>query len=644
MELFYGYGLTLLEAVFILTGLLILHSLRKVIGYTPFYCVIGILLAFTQFVGASDLFLNAGLPGLDFQVSSSVLSIPFLAILIVVYATDGTLAAQRLIIGMLVGLGFFMYLSSVTRIQCVWPGYVISQGPSADALSFLLQKSLYYFGAAFLAAGLDLFLLPIIYQRFNNLRVPLFLAVTGSLLLITALDHVVFITISYWGTRQWWEFITNSYLTRFFFVLALSIPTTIYLKRLPLESPGQSRRTLDIIVAFFGAYGQSLRLEQSLRASEERYRLLVQNASDMIIVMDEDWRILDANSAGVEMMGKLHRDLINTSFAEAAGLTGEEARIFSGKLIPGISPPLSRSIIIGSTGRELDLSITSIAYDNAPLLILFGRDITARRKLEKEKEEWNLQTAHFQRLEAIGRLAGGIAHDFNNYLHAIQGHIDIIRYMHNVEDEKVLRSLDKIDNISMLAGKLTSQMLSYARKANYQLAEVNLEELVDSCAELFLPGSAAVTFRKSKDDLPCKVMGDPIQLKQTLMNLMINANDAMRSNPEEKKILEIFIGHVPAPGIELTPPPGVKIDPEKKYVTVRVTDHGPGLEPSVRERIFEPFFTTKPAGEGTGMGLAMAYGTILSHNGWLQCSNVPGKGAAFDVILPLLPSEDEKKG
>ena len=121
-----------------------------------------------------------------------------------------------------------------------------------------------------------------------------------------------------------------------------------------------------------------------------------------------------------------------------------------------------------------------IPFENAPLLITFGRDVTERRKLEREREEWHSQLSHRQRLEAIGRLAGGIAHDFNNYIHAIQGHLDIIKYMHEVQDEDIRRNLDKIDHITELAGTLTSQMLSFARKGNYQNVDVDIRMLVDN--------------------------------------------------------------------------------------------------------------------------------------------------------------------
>ena len=653
MEIFYGCCLTILEMTFILVGLLILHGLRKVLGATPFYIAAGVLLIFTQFAGATGLRMLIGYQSLDFPLSSSVLSLPFLAILVVVYVTDGTLSAQRLIIGVMAALGFYVYLASITQVQTTWPGYTIGQGVAAESLGFLLSASLRLMAATVISLTFDLFLLPIFFQRLTNLRCRLYVTVTGSLLLIQLIDHIVFVTIAYWGTPEWWSHITASYFARAIFVVILSIPTTIYLSRISHENPGESRRTLDIILAFFGGYGRALKLEQNLRESQERYRMLVQNASDMIIVMNETGWVLDANRAALKMLGAdTFSEVINHSFEEVAGLNPEvwlhllEHRTDSGYPKASESSSVSCSIIVPEKGTEIDLSITMIPFENAPLLITFGRDVTERRKLEREREEWHSQLSHRQRLEAIGRLAGGIAHDFNNYIHAIQGHLDIIKYMHEVQDEDIRRNLDKIHHITELAGTLTSQMLSFARKGNYQNVDVDIRMLVDKCAELFLPGTqSGITFRIIDDGRKYIVRGDAIQLQQTLLNLMINAKDAMQSNPDsEEQILTIRIGEPHAMGIELDPPPEVKLDSRRKLCAIRVEDTGTGIDPAVKARVFEPFFTTKPVGKGTGMGLAMAYGTILAHNGWLQCCNLPGRGAAFDIILPIEQQISENNG
>jgi len=640
VEIFFGYCLTILEMTFLLSGLLILHGLRRILGTAPFYVALGMLLIFSQIAGAAGLNLTLGYPGLDYPLSSSVLTLPFLAILIVVYVADGTLMAQRIVIGMMAALGIYVYLTSMTLMQCSWPGYTISRGPGSEALKFLLGSSIRLMAATVVSLSMDLFLVPIIFQRLTNLKCRLFLTVLGSLMLVQLVDHLVFVSIAYWGSVQWWSSLTSSYLTRALFVSIISILTTLYLSRIDYEKPGESRRTLDIILAFFGAYGKSLKLEQNLRESQERYRLLVQNASDMIVIMNRDGVIIDANNAALRMFHlKTLSDLIDRNFTLLSGIKSsvwqplieDPARVHT-----GISVPMT----IPKAGTEVDMSIISVTFDNEPLLIIFGRDVTEQRKLDREREEWNIQASHRQRLEAIGRLAGGIAHDFNNYIHAIQGHLDIILLMHDVKDEAVLRNLKKIDHITELAGTLTSQMLSFARKGSYQQEKIYLNALVSKCAELFLPSTqSGISFKIESDPENPAIIGDPIQLQQTLMNLMINAQDAMKKQPESEKALTIRIGKPERWGIRLDPPRDAgPPEPFSKhdYRVIRVEDTGPGIDPEIKSRLFEPFFTTKPVGEGTGMGLAMAYGTVVAHNGWIQVQNLPGKGAAFDVILPIV--------
>ena len=629
---------------FLLSGLLILHGLRRILGTAPFYTALGMLLVFSQIAGAAGLNLSLGYPGLDYPLSSSVLTLPFLAILVVVYMTDGTLMAQQIIIGMMASLGIYVYLMSMTLMQCSWPGYTISQGPGSEALGFLLGSSTRLMAATVVSLSMDLFLVPIIFQRLINLKCRLFLTVLGSLMLVQLVDHLIFVTIAFWGTPQWWNSLTSSYLTRALFVFIISILTTIYLSRIKYETPGESRRTLDIILAFFGAYGKSLQLEQNLRETQERYRLLVQNASDMILIMNKDGIIIDANNAALRMFKlKTLADLINRKFSELSGL---QPSVWSSLITtdppqtvnPGISVPMT-----SSAGVEVDLSIVSVPFEDEPLLIIFGRDVTERKRLEREREEWNIQASHRQRLEAIGRLAGGIAHDFNNYIHSIQGHLDIILLMHDVQDEAVLRNLKKIDHITELAGTLTSQMLGFARKGSYQQEEIRLNALVRKCAELFLPSTqSGIAFRIEADPDDPAIIGDPIQLQQALMNLMINAKDAMKKQPESEQSLTIRIGLPEKLGIKLNPPsddgPPAAM---RNYRVIRVEDTGPGIKPEILPRLFEPFFTTKPVGEGTGMGLAMAYGTVVAHNGWIQVQNLPDAGAAFDVILPAVKVNSE---
>jgi signal transduction histidine kinase len=289
----------------------------------------------------------------------------------------------------------------------------------------------------------------------------------------------------------------------------------------------------------------------------------------------------------------------------------------------------------GQEPIELDLVFSGIFVGETPIVMAFGRDITEQQRLDREREAWRAQSAHSQRLEAIGQLAGGIAHDFNNYIHAIQGHLDILKYMHEIKDAQVLRHLDKIDSISEQAGRLTSQLLGFARKGKYHEKIIDIAVLAKRSAELFLPNARAeMGFRIDPGKRKFFVKGDPVQLQQVILNLLLNAKDAMEGRPKDERSLTISIGLPEGFGVELVPPPELK-ERQLHYCCIRIQDNGTGIDPQAMARIFEPFFTTKPTGKGTGMGLAMAYGTILSHNGWIQVQSKQGIGTAFNLILPI---------
>jgi len=645
LETFLTCGLALLEMTFILVGLLILHGLRRIIGSSSFYIALGLLLIFTQIVSASGLRVNVGFSAASFNVAPCVLFLPYLTLLMVVYITEGTLVAQRMIIGAMATLGLYVYLSGITSIQCNWPGYAISQGASADQLEYLLRQSQRTLAATTLAQALDLFLIPIFFQRLKNLKFGMFVSALGALMLTQIVDSMVYVSACYWGQPQWWPQISSSYIAKAISTVWLSALATIYLTRIETEQPGESRRTLDIILAFFGSYGRARTLEQNLRESEERYRLVVRNASDMIILLNREGVIVDANLTAVkvlgradivELVGRRFEDVIHTkdsskipwddyckSFLEASPKEPHRRQCVA---IPSTE---------GKEPLELDFVFSGIFVGETPIVMAFGRDITEQQRLERERESWRAQSAHSQRLESIGQLAGGIAHDFNNYIHAIQGHLDILKYMHEIKDPLVLRHLDKIDNISEQAGRLTSQLLGFARKGKYHEKLIDISVLIKRSAELFLPNARAeMGFRIDPGKRKFFVKGDPVQLQQVILNLLLNAKDAMEGLPVDQRSLVISLGLPESFGLELTPPAELK-NRNDKYCCLRIQDNGTGIAPQAMTRIFEPFFTTKPTGKGTGMGLAMAYGTIISHNGWIQVQSKPGMGAAFNLILPI---------
>ena len=278
------------------------------------------------------------------------------------------------------------------------------------------------------------------------------------------------------------------------------------------------------------------------------------------------------------------------------------------------------------------------------MALVHGRDVTERTRLEHERELWREQTFHRQRLESIGELAGGIAHDFNNFLQAIQGHLDLIKYMYPVHEDNARRHIEVIDGITERAARLTRDLLGFARRGNFTASDIDLEPFLAASASMFFPSASGIDLAL---DLPSKrsqgtqthltVRGDAVQLQQVVLNLLMNARDAVRKIPEHDRRITVSLGTPGELGVDPLPPPDADVSPEARYCVIRIADSGPGVPEEIRAKVFEPFFTTKPVGQGTGMGLSMAYGILIAHKGWLQLDppSPDRPGAAFSLFLPL---------
>ncbi len=625
---------------FVFVTLALLHSQRKTIGQASFYFCAGLLFVFAQLISASSLQVIGGATGFDLHIGSTVLTLPFLAALLLIYITEGTLAAQRLIIACLAALGLFMYLVYLTLLQCNWLGFAISQGNSADTLSTMLAATRRAMSGSVLALVADLFLLPVFFQRLRNVGCRTSFCVLGAMVFAQIIDSFVYLYVTYGFQEFWWLEINNSLIIKAIATAWLSVLVSIYLLMIERETLEEKRGALDIFFAFFGGYGKAQALERNLREWEGRYRLLVENASEMIMLLSSDGKVLEANQAATSLMPGI-------AGQELAGkLEDENGKPFGNDLIElpaGIHPiKRFRGYAPGKDGARifLDMVIAEIRLEDMSMYIVQGRDITEESRLAREKEILSEQLDHSQRLDSIGKLAGGVAHDFNNHIHAILGHLDLIRLYSKNENPKIIRHLEKITQISEQAGRLTQQLLGFARKGKYREDELDLRELLKYSTELFLPHSQQnMTMDLMLPPEPMMIKGDMLQLQQVFINFMINARDAMEENPAEKGcILNVKAdnaANLPPPGKDSHGLPPQDVDLHDYYAVI-ITDNGCGMTKEVISRIFEPFFTTKPYGKGTGMGLAMIYGTVTNHHGWVQLTSKSGQGTTFYTYLPKL--------
>jgi two-component system, cell cycle sensor histidine kinase and response regulator CckA len=383
------------------------------------------------------------------------------------------------------------------------------------------------------------------------------------------------------------------------------------------------------------------RAEKELRNSEERYRLLAEYATDVIFTTDISMRITFISPAVKRLIGYDADELLGQSFIGfmTSGSAREAQRIIQEELeldrMPGADLKRSRTLEIeyvirggGTVWTEVRWSFIRDEQGRPVGLHGVERDISERRAAEAEKRKLEAQLLQSQKLESLGTLAGGIAHDFNNLLGGILGYAEMLKLEARPGDS-VYESADVIETAATRARELTRQLLGFARKGKHQNTAVLLKHTIQEVVSLLgrtLNKNVHIVQSLRAGD--AAILGDPAQLHQVLLNLALNASDAM----PEGGVLEFETGLRDAQELRKTHPEAAA----GPYVWVSVADSGMGISPEIRDRIFEPFFTTKEPGRGTGMGLAMVYGIVKNHGGFIELRSDVGKGTRFTLYFPLV--------
>ncbi len=377
--------------------------------------------------------------------------------------------------------------------------------------------------------------------------------------------------------------------------------------------------------------------EESTRA-QQVYESLIHSSADAIVISE-----LTGNTQYVspvftqwfgwskeELEGRPIPFIPESEIAETGTITGE--LVAAGKPCQAFATKR-----FTKDGRVIDVSISASRFNDhegkpAGILTIM-RDISEKKKLEA-------QLQHVERMEAIGTLAGGIAHDFNNLMMGMQGNISLM--LCNMKPtHPYYGKLKSIENMIESGAKLTRHLLGYARKGKYESQPMNLNLLIRESSETFRRTRKAITLHLQLADQINTIEADRSQIEQVVMNLYINAGDAMPDGGDlflkTEMLTDADFGDKP-----YAPKPG-------NYALLTVTDTGEGIDPQYINRIFDPFFTTKEMGRGTGLGLASVYGIVKAHGGYIDVTSKLGQGTTFQVYLPTtetvateLPKPDEQ--
>jgi PAS domain S-box-containing protein len=361
-----------------------------------------------------------------------------------------------------------------------------------------------------------------------------------------------------------------------------------------------------------------------LHKSEKWHKSLFENATDGIVVLDRNGIIVNANDRACTMHGFSREALVGShiklleSAGNREGMAERTRRIIGGESL------VFEAVHNKKDGAPiyLEISAKAITLGDEVFIQSFYRDVTEKKKVQEHLFQ-------SQKLESIGALAGGVAHDFNNILTAILGYAEMIR-KYSEGNEKVIKSVNIIESAARKSGRMISQLLDFSRKKTQETVPFNVNDVVSDTARLLERViDKKISLSELLDSGLPPVLGDVNQMEQVLMNLIVNARDAM---PNGGRILISTSVVLASRGVPDVPP----YIPEGRYVLLKVADTGMGIPPEVRDKIFEPFFTTKERGKGTGLGLSMAYGVIREHNGYITVQSEPNRGTTFSIYLPAV--------
>jgi PAS domain S-box-containing protein len=407
-----------------------------------------------------------------------------------------------------------------------------------------------------------------------------------------------------------------------------------YLKR--VETSEAQARQAERHVAELSYYVAELeQAEAALRQSESDYRGLFEAAHDAILIITpEDEVVLDVNQRACEIYGLSRAEFIGRSMESLSKDCGPGGEQLRWTLETGACRNFE-TVQRRRDGSEMFLEINAapINYKGRRAVLSINRDVTERRRAEEALRASEEQLRQSQKMEAVGQLAGGVAHDFNNLMTAVIGYSVLL--LDELEEASPLREdVEEIKLAAERAAALTRQLLAFSRKQMLQPKVLDLNATVSHMEKMLrrlIPED--IILATALDPALERVEADPGQIEQVILNLALNARDAMPGGGRlTLETRNARVGLADAPGLEGLRP--------GRYVSVVVSDTGCGMDAETRRHIFEPFFTTKEVGKGTGLGLSTVYGIVKQSGGEVRVESEPGRGTAFEVYLPSAVGAD----
>lgn len=368
-------------------------------------------------------------------------------------------------------------------------------------------------------------------------------------------------------------------------------------------------------------------LTEELLSDRKHFEVILKSMSEGILEITHEARVVFANPSALSLIGVPEETLLASNFTDVFSEKDRHRVKTIWNDMGGAVKIITRDSPVAINGKEVELKIMPLEEEGHKAVVILN-DVSEQRHREDRLRQ-------AQRMEAVGTLAAGIAHDFNNLLTGIQGYASLMLF--NMDsDHPHYKMLEGIEKQVKSGSKLTSQLLGYARKGKYEIKPIDLNQLVIETSDAFGRTKKETSIHRELAPDLFTIKADQNQMDQVLLNMYINAADAMPGGGD-LFLQTMNTTHKDMTGKPYNPKPG-------DYVLLTVTDTGAGMDKKTMEHIFEPFFTTKEMGRGIGLGMASVYGIVKGHGGYIDVDSEKGRGTTFRIYLPAIEADGEMPG